>query len=1609
MRLPLYLAAISCALIYPATAADPIITEFCASNQNLLEDEDGSNSDWVEIYNPDPNPVDLTNWYLTDNANNKVKWQFPATTIPGGGYLIVFASDKNRRTPGAELHTSFALSAGGEYLGLIKSDGVTVASEYAPSFPAQVGDITYGIPSNLENRSFIASNAPCHWIVPTSASNPASNWKDINYTPSGWTSSPMGVGYDKDTGGTNYLPSIGSSGNIYSATIAANNASCYVRIPFDVEAGTTVANLKLRAKYDDGIAVWLNGQPVTVSGAHLKRLAPTTLTWNSNATGNRLDSASATFEDFDISENLGSLVGGTNVLTIQVMNTTVDSTDQLLQVELSGDVVIPGPTPAPGYFATATPGARNPGPAGLVIPQQVTFSRASGTYVTSMSLTLGGSIAGQVIRYTLDGTIPTATSSQYTAPLTLTSSALVRARIFESSTGAPGFVASRHYERLGNDLASYGSTGAVFKSALPIVVLNNNNQGEPSNDNLYRDTRIQIFDRDATGYATLSANTAPTLSLASGTKLRGRSSASFPKKSYGIEIRNETGDGINASILGMPSGEDWALIGGWSYDRNSMRNAWIYEVSRRAGRYAPRTRLVEVFSNFNGGNLDYSSDYRGIYILCETARVGANRIDVAKLETPDIAQPAVSGGYVFKLDPPESDEFSWRTTRGLPLATDGCTMVIHRPKLDSLATQQSSYLVNYFQQFENAVFSEAAGGFTTRNYRNFIDSAAWADHNLFNMVAMNVDGLRLSAYFHKDRNEKIAAGPLWDFDRSANSTDGRDDNPQSWRGTGDATDYHAFAWWQPLFQDIEFRQTYVDRWQTLRRGPLSNAGITAVLDGFLAEYKPSDTDNPVSRDYRKWYGTPPSNFATTETNAMKSWLNLRTAWVDSQFTSPPTISQAPGIVNAGQTTTISVPSGTTVYYTTDGSDPRLEGGGFNPNATIYTGAVSINSSMRLVARAYRTGSYAVPSTNWSGPVEALYLVDEAYANASNLRVSAVNYNPLAPTTAESTAIPGVSASDFEWFEIKNVSAGKVNLDGISLPIDKPVSATTIGPFSLDAGARAVIAKNPAAFQLRYGTAAAARVAGTWNGYRSLDNSNAEIQILDRTGATIAAFTYSDSGDWPTRADGLGSALEYNGTSALRSDYENGLLWKSSKTVHGIPGVGSPLTTGPIVLNEIVASRTTDPNAIEIFNTGSQSVNLGGWYVSNRASVTNETDYRQYRFPNGTILQGGSYLVLNDGDFNPTPNSPADNDFTLDGARGGTIWLISGDPGTGKLLNFEGKEDYFPTLPGIPLGRSPNGTGSMVPLSSITLASANSARRIGSTQVTEIHYHPSGTTPEFIELTNTGGSAEPLARWTVRGDVDFDFPAAFSLAAGESVVVVAFDPVLVPASATAFRSQYGVAAGTRLVGPWSAGDTLSNTSGTVRLRRKVPAPDGDPGFLGLMIEDEVNFLSSAPWPTGAAGTGSSIRRIGIHRQPNDPTAWTVSAPTPGSGASGYFSWQLANFESAEGATATADADGDGIPNIVEYMLGSNPAAFNQLSLALEPNGGSPRWVLNYTLRLDRDDASLIAQQSDDLIEWIPASNDSEVSSDGTTQQRRAWLPLDGKGFLRLKAIASPEAP
>lgn len=176
----------------------PYISEFLADNRGGLKDADDDSPDWIEITNPGPTEANLGGWYLSDSAGVLTKWQFPSpVSVPAGRSLVVFASSKDRRTAGAELHTNFKLDPDGESLFLVKPDGVTIASQVV-NYPPQQANVSFGTGRQLNPVPSVAAGAAAKVKVPLAA---ISGWTArTGFDDSTWTAAVTGIGFDQSGG-----------------------------------------------------------------------------------------------------------------------------------------------------------------------------------------------------------------------------------------------------------------------------------------------------------------------------------------------------------------------------------------------------------------------------------------------------------------------------------------------------------------------------------------------------------------------------------------------------------------------------------------------------------------------------------------------------------------------------------------------------------------------------------------------------------------------------------------------------------------------------------------------------------------------------------------------------------------------------------------------------------------------------------------------------------------------------------------------------------------------------------------------------------------------------------------------------------------------------------------------------------------------------------------------------------------------------------------------------------------------------------------------------------------------------------------------------------------
>jgi hypothetical protein len=244
-----------------------VISEFMAVNNTTLADEDGTYSDWIELYNSSTNTLNLGGWYLADSATNLTHWQFPSTNLAPNRFLVVFASNKDRRVAGAPLHTNFKLSGSGEYLALVQPDGVTKASEFAPAYPQQYADISYGYVMTAAG----AMTGTATYLYPP--------------TPGAWNNSSGSAGVPSPV--TFFPPPGVYSSNTLSVTLACASSSAIIyytlngstpgtNSPVYTKAITLTANTVLRA------AAMLAGVPGSVAAGNYILLDSSVTNFTSN-------------------------------------------------------------------------------------------------------------------------------------------------------------------------------------------------------------------------------------------------------------------------------------------------------------------------------------------------------------------------------------------------------------------------------------------------------------------------------------------------------------------------------------------------------------------------------------------------------------------------------------------------------------------------------------------------------------------------------------------------------------------------------------------------------------------------------------------------------------------------------------------------------------------------------------------------------------------------------------------------------------------------------------------------------------------------------------------------------------------------------------------------------------------------------------------------------------------------------------------------------------------------------------------------------------------------------------------------------------------------------
>jgi hypothetical protein len=408
-------------------------------------------------------------------------------------------------------------------------------------------------------------------------------------------------------------------------------------------------------------------------------------------------------------------------------------------------------------------------------------------------------------------------------------------------------------------------------SNLPIVIINTDGNAAILDNPrvlatmkiIYRGPGIRNFVTDQDSLAYLNYNGRINI------EIRGSSSQWPPnidKRQYGFTTRmadNITNN--NVSLLGMPSENDW-IFNSMVFDPARMRDYLCYNLSRQIGEYASRTAYCEVIIN---------GDYVGIYLLEEKIKADKNRVNVIKITTTDNYSPEVTGGYITKADKlTGSDSPAWTMTQWNGWGVD----YIHElPKPENATVAQTTYIEGQFNNLANdALYHNVS---LNDGIPSDIDIPSFIDHMLISEISSNADAYEFSTFFHKDRNGKLRAGPIWDndltygndlffwgFDRSKTDI---------WQFSNGDNDGSRF--WHDLYNTEEFKCYLSKRWNELivSEQPLN----LTVIDNYI-DQTVSYISEAVARDYARWSVT--ENFGS-QISGIKTWLAARISWITTNL------------------------------------------------------------------------------------------------------------------------------------------------------------------------------------------------------------------------------------------------------------------------------------------------------------------------------------------------------------------------------------------------------------------------------------------------------------------------------------------------------------------------------------------------------------------------------------------------------------------------------------------------------------------------------------------------------------------------------------------------------
>lgn len=372
-----------------------------------------------------------------------------------------------------------------------------------------------------------------------------------------------------------------------------------------------------------------------------------------------------------------------------------------------------------------------------------------------------------------------------------------------------------------------------------------------------------------------------------GIEIRGSSSSSFPKKSFGLETWNNALMDTSVTLLGMPAESDWILSASYT-DKSLMNNMLSYHLFNQMGLYAPRTKYVELVIN---------GTYQGVYVFMEKIKKDPNRVNISTLNSFDTTGLELTGGYILKIDKGTGSGGGGFTSAVAPPNASGAQTIYFQYEYPSdllIQPQQANYIKGFVDNFEYALNNLPLTDLVS-GWRLYADENSFINYFILNELSKNVDGYRLSTYLYKTKataDNKIHIGPPWDYDiawGNANYCDGSVTSGWGYNFNYVCNgDYWLIPfWWEKLMTDNNFVNNLYCTYQNYRTNILDTAQLFAFIDSTAAALDEGQERNfalyPILGTYVWPNPSPiPTSYAG-EVNELKTWITNRLAWLDANL------------------------------------------------------------------------------------------------------------------------------------------------------------------------------------------------------------------------------------------------------------------------------------------------------------------------------------------------------------------------------------------------------------------------------------------------------------------------------------------------------------------------------------------------------------------------------------------------------------------------------------------------------------------------------------------------------------------------------------------------------